>query len=929
MPRWCLFIFALVWVGTAKAQVPGPDLPTKYRAIVRYRIQAPRDIHVAHYDAMIEHLKSLNFEFDPPLEDHPDTDREDPNKNQIVGMVPGKNAVKILQNPSVATILLVPEEFKLPDQPEQQVHLRLELASGFPADRQRELGDQVRVILGLLGFKEAQGYDYHGYSKKPFTRIVGAIPAGQLDLLLRDLRYQPTNWLSTLVDLQELPSPFRQVNPILIVEVLPDPEPLREVVLAPRSPFYLEKLSADLWTLVEKKDQDNQVVRLQLVLIGTPSPEDKDLRFNLQQAAPSLLIDGWLGQVITGSATVGHAARLASLPEVSAVQLTRAVKVDVNPAIKVASDNAKALELSGLAKLHKEGFQGNKIRLAILDNDFRGWEKMVQEKKLPAGTKYVDLTGERDPDLLPAPLPGNPEGIGHGTQCALAAMLAAPKVELILVRIEGTDPYQVYELVHYFQGGKLSESLRRRQDEIIADRFSLLNQRDLLLKERKKILEDFTDESEIERNFGFLGPVMGWIFSDRQLHYQRMQYQSRLEKAMGERYDRFLQMAAKVEELKGMQLVANSLNWQDGYPVGGASTLSRWFHQQSRGKLLWFQAAGNTRGQAWAGLFRDADGNGVMEFAARETPSKPGRWTPEINFLGWQLHEGEMTPELPLQARVRLSVQWREPHDRDYYTRLGEDDFYLEPLAELQVQVLRQRDPEMKTLPADAFELVGRSSRLPMRLEHQPGHSIYEHSVEFTVDKASRYAVRLERQLPTRWLLREDPISQRLGFVFLRDLVPTGLRPRGVATLTALEKNWELRVRVFVEVLDEATRPLGRVLLLDHATDQGSLGLPADAKGVLTVGAVDLSGKPFPSSAAGPPAFQDLGGKPDLLAYAALQVVPEGSASAYGTSLAASFAAGWAAAVLSSGMSPDHLKEAIRQQGGKVMRIPERKKAVP
>jgi hypothetical protein len=278
--------------------------------------------------------------------------------------------------------------------------------------------------------------------------------------------------------------------------------------------------------------------------------------------------------------------------------------------------------------------------------------------------------------------------------------------------------------------------------------------------------------------------------------------------------------------------------------------------------------------------------------------------------------------DLPERARVRVSVQWREPHDRDYYNRGGGEDYYLEPLADLRLQVLRQRDPELKTLPADAFEAVARTGRLPARLEHMPGHSIYEHSLEFTVDKLSRYAIRIDRQLPTRWLLREDPDTKRPVFALLEDLVPTGLRPRGVATLTALEKNWELRLRVFVEVIDEATRPLGRVVLADHATERGTVGVPADARGVITVGAVDPAGRPYPSSAAGAPAFQELASKPDLLAYAGLEAAPEGKRSAYGTSLATSFAAGWAAAVLSSGQSLEQVREAIRRQSGKVLEVP-------
>src|ERR1700675_420079 len=108
-----LAVVALLLISPlARAQAPGPPMPAKFRATVRYHIVAPRDIHVAQYDAMIEHLKNLDFQFDPPLDKHPQTDREDPYKNQIAGVIPGKNAGKLLQQRSVASILLVPEDFK-------------------------------------------------------------------------------------------------------------------------------------------------------------------------------------------------------------------------------------------------------------------------------------------------------------------------------------------------------------------------------------------------------------------------------------------------------------------------------------------------------------------------------------------------------------------------------------------------------------------------------------------------------------------------------------------------------------------------------------------------------------------------------------------------------------------------------------------------
>src|SRR5262249_38750950 len=149
-------------------------------------------------------------------------------------------------------------------------------------------------------------------------------------------------------------------------------------------------------------------------------------------------------------------------------------------------------------------------------------------------------------------------------------------------------------------------------------------------------------------------------------------------------------------DLEGIAIVAMPLVWHDGLPLGGTSPLSRWADGQPLRRPLWFQSIGNTRGQAWTGLYQDADGNGIMEFASPTTPLKPGRWSHELNFIAWQPYQGKQALDLPAGARVRVSLQWREPHDPDYFVRVSQRDVYRRPLADLSLTVLRQRDPEGK-----------------------------------------------------------------------------------------------------------------------------------------------------------------------------------------------------------------------------------------
>src|SRR5205823_1438207 len=102
--------------------------------------------------------------------------------------------------------------------------------------------------------------------------------------------------------------------------------------------------------------------------------------------------------------------------------------------------------------------------------------------------------------------------------------------------------------------------------------------------------------------------------------------------------------------------------------------------------------------------------------------------TTELNFLKWlPFAEGGEKGE----ARLRLSVQWREPHDPDYFFRPDELDRYRSPLASLLLVVLRQRDPSGKVLPTDDFEPVAVSFSKAQRLDNRPSFSTYEQAVEF------------------------------------------------------------------------------------------------------------------------------------------------------------------------------------------------------
>jgi hypothetical protein len=800
---------------------PAPPPPAKYQARVRYQIDAARDQHVVQYDALVAFLEKIGFEFVPPLEDLPPSRREDPTHDILTGLIPSANALKILNSPFAASVVLLPPAYKLPERGEQPVTVQMELVSGYSPGQQLALVDQVRVLLQHFGFREAAGYDTRGYTGRPHSRLRGTIAAGEVGLLLRDLRRQPTGWFAPRVEAAELPLPIRRTSPILVTEVLPNiPPPVEPAEPPERGDERLEKISPDLWALVSAKDAAARTARVEIVLSTLPVTEG--WRQTLVQAAPDLFIEGRLGQVVTGTVPLAEVRSLASLPAVVAVRLPRPPLVEVDPAVGPKGQDERALRESGLAALHGRGARGQGVRVAVIDGDFRGYEAQVKSKRLPARTRLVDLTADRNPTLQPDPPPAGPGTVGHGTQLALALALAAPEADLTLIRIDPSTPYMIREVADLIRGVTVvSPSLAARTDEVAAATAALRVRRGEVMAERKIVLESYEDEAESRERYGFLGPVRGWVFSPRQWHYRRLAELEQDEQAQAERERRLLQLLSEVRSLEGIQVVSCAYVWNSGWPVGGRSALTQYFEAAlnepvptapcppglrprftAAGKLappLWFTAAGNTRGQAWTGPFRDVDGDGVMEFIAWSTSLPPGDWTRDLAFLAWQPFAGPRTPDVPAKTRLRVSLQWSEPHDPDYYARPGEEDYYLQPLARLRFVVLRQRDPAGKTMPADAFEVVARSPERAVRLQNSPRSGTYELEAEFLAEKGGRYALQLEKQLGSRWVLLPEP---RGGKYLLREqtgLAATGIRPLGAVTLPALQVDWQLTPRLFVE----------------------------------------------------------------------------------------------------------------------------------
>lgn len=864
----------LLAVGSVCAQPAAPAPPTEYDAQIRYQIDAFRNERLEQFFPLVKYLESVGFKKD----EGPIDEAENPRVTRMTGTVTAAGARKLIAPRQVRTVLLLPKGFELPAETDP-VRVQLELATGLTPDRQRILADQVRGVLAGMGFKEAVGYDNRGN-----TRLVGMVPAKAIDTLLEDLRHQPGT--------EDIGVPFRNTTPVRLVEVM-GTDATRERSSVPEIPAGQERIGPDLRQLLADPAAAATVVRMEVILSRTPTPDDRNFEKLADRFVGGTRIEGRLGPLYTIYGPASDALILAGLPGVDTVRLARSGQTRPGTVGGGKGDSTETLRGSGLERLHSLGRKGKGHRVVLLNGDFRGWDGLVGTK-LPQKTSLIDLTAQRNRDLLPEPFVGPPGELGEGTRMAIAAALAAPLAELILIRVDPDSPYMIEEIARALVGEPIRTlSLDRRLLEIEQDRDRLEQQRDGLLRQRRTLLPEISLDPELSKNPAKFG-LDPRVDSDRLLIERQQKYieaqaeWDALDQSVRDRTARLVALMQRLRDLKGVSLVCSSLLWLEGHPVDGSSPLSRWFDDRKVPPLLWFQSSGNTRGQAWSGAFRDSDGNGVMEFSAPGTPLKPGKWTTELNFLAWAPAGKPVEAELPAGTALRLSVQWREAHD-PAISRDG-DQAYRSPLVDVKLVLLRQLDPTGTKRPSDDLEVVAESYGLPQRLQNAPSWATYEQTLFFPVRDRGRYVLRVEGRLPS------------------------GTRPVDEPTVPAATKYWELRPRLFVQTFVGA----GRVVFEDYSTDLGNLGMPADARRVISVGAADEKGQRQPYSAGGPPANLELLPKPDVMAPDTLGLAdaPEG------TSAAAGFAAGLAASAMSAGVPASRFLDFTTRYPGDVLRAP-------
>lgn len=870
----------LAQIGSASFAQPVTYPPTgsdEYKVHLRYRIRADRDGRILQFRAMNEFLDRLGF----VPEDREDADLEqfDPIAERLDGTIPNDKALQLLDDPRIQTILLIPSNRELPEEADAKVQIRIRLNPGLGPDEEQRLHRQTVRQLERLGFEEAIAYFHDNY------RLVrGSLPRGELFTLLKDVRFQPTGWFLTERALNTLPSPFRNVLPIRVIEVLPDlPEVQKAAPLGTNIPegmsrYIVNKLTDDLKLRLAEDGALESKLRVEAILDIEPIGGIRDLQLSLLSVSRTAKVEGLTGLVATIQLDKGEQVyELAALPELSALRLPRRGSDTLH--LVGESDRALSvpdlLEASKVARLQELGFTGQGARLAIIASEFPEIEDHIGTT-LPKTTKLIDLTAELNDFLVPSPVSKDKSG---GTLAALVAHAAAPKAQLTLIRVDPAAYHQLLTVARAITKDRRYSIAMQAQSRLLTRRSDeLTSRRDIVVDQYRRAFGNLSDED---------APRMA-----REKAQADLKELLKDEQELNEAVDRFKQLKEDVDGLAGVGVVVNTLVWETGFPHDGLSELSQFIEEHFVGVVTrsaiksateppvpgWVQPASEMIGQIWTGPYLDADDNRILEFTSKTQPLPEGRWTSELNFLGY-VDDGEMAASLPEGQALRLTVQWREP-------RFQEREIDLDPEYQLVMKVLRQLDPSGEQVASDEMIEVASSTGPFIRLRTEKGAIVYELSMSFVVPEDGVYAIRVERE-------RTDTVE-----------TPSDIQP---IIVVQNEKESE----------DNRTHPV----FVTFVPREPGVGIPGEVPPVLSIGTIESYDSEIRTSLVGAGPGLGLRVKPDLFVP---DTIRAGELVGQGSGIGSAFVAGASASLLSYGIRPPDLVRSIGVKPGSPFVLPSR-----
>lgn len=793
------------------AQVREPPRPEKVAVLIRYQIRTELNQRIVQHRAFIRYLESLGFVDDRRDEEERAVDAIDPAAVRLQGVIPAAQVFKVLEHPAIQTVLFAPEGFAWTAQGDTVVPVRIGLRTGLSPRQQQLLHRQVLERLQLFGFQEALGYDTRGN-----TLIKGRLLGRHLLALWRDFREEPTGWFWSATPRNELPRPLADAVPIRWVEVLTGGEAGQRLPV-PQVAAAEAKWDPGLRARLADQTAANQPIRVEAIFVRNMEDEARFLQEQLENQfggeamtharlrISSASVEGLVGNVVTlyfeRAADVRHFTSWA--PELLQVRLPRLSTPTLHRLQRGegAIPLERLLEQTGILAMHQRGYRGQGLRLIVLVEDLDGVAEQIG-KTLPVSTRLIDLTAELNPDLLPL-VQTDKTRIGSGLALAQTVAAVAPAAELVLVRVDPSALFQTAEVVRWLQDQEyLSPALRLRARELEAQMKRALGQKEEAIRKRQQILQNPESQETLQQQ---LEQAKAAVAAAEALLRQTT-----------ERYQRFIALRQSLQkQVYGAAVVIHPRVWDAGYPLDGYSPLSRRLDRLLtdlptrivRGVSdrptpmppVWMQAASAADGTTtWAGLFRDEDGNGLIEFVPTGNTLPAEHWSRELNFLAWQSDDGQRVAELPAGCTLRCTLQWREPLD-------SQSPGLVRALYPMELCLWRQLDPAGQKQASDEMTEVVRSAGGPYPILVADGTVVYEQILEWTVPEAGRYAV----------------------------VIGVGERP--VPFLAALQRQGEVYLRLLVET--QVAPSAGRVVVRSFPTVAAGVGLPGDASQVVTIGA--------------------------------------------------------------------------------------------
>jgi len=720
--RWllvCVSLFsALGLLALAQAQPPqAPATGPTYQVRLRFKIEADLQQRYAYYKEMLSRLQAAGFVAAPGRP------REELYGDSLAGNLPASGISTLRLERFLRTAVLVPKDYALPTDAEKTVLVRFDLAITGP-DRQRELAGLARQQLKGLGLIENTGYENQGH-----TRILGRLPVPALDVLLKDSMEVaiPSSFKTTTVTANK--TPLVRLA-IVIAETAPPAPDVARPSAPPPGKEYLDKISPDLKTFLAKVPEADLEKHFHVELVLRDNQLSDSYRAQLQRSDAMFITEGSFGPIVTGLTSPARLTILAQQPEISTVRLPQAplgfIKSQESGVefIPLGRDLGTAPTITPVAfhpALPK--------RLIIVGDDFRGYQSSIGAG-LPKNTRFIDATAELTADMFPQP-GQDAAGKGMSTTLAIDFLKSNPHTDVVLVRIHQTSPFQIQQIAESMLGHVWATPAFLTRKEEWNEAGSRIESEKLELRvQRRRIQSDFNlDPASVAKREEYRKQQTALDAADK-AHY-----------AHGLRFAAFTNA---MQVLKGAGTVCVALQWNPGYAdLPGSPPHLRFLSTEALRSASWYQAVAYRPGQVWTGLFRDLDGDKIMEFTTNQHVGRP-----DLAFLSWRAFGVASASQqfLPENAVVEVILNWFEVHAASN----DENDIYRKPMADLHINVLKQRDPSGKTLPVDAFEVVSRTPFLPDRVENSVRGCHYQSIVRFTVPAGGgRYALQVTGSTPS------------------------------------------------------------------------------------------------------------------------------------------------------------------------------------